>query len=114
MEHGRTRQNVTDRTKNYGGIDSLIPIICNVTCDAQAAVLQIVDFIKDEVGNLDKVIANLFEKYSHEDEKTGEQIARYVEGCLYNITGCGLWSLETNRYGLSPYFDEKGEIVMIL
>ena len=92
----------------------MIPVICNVTCDAQAAILQIVDFLKGEVGNLDKMIANLYEKFSHEDEKAREQIVRYVQGCLYIITGCTLWSLETDRYGLSPYFDEKGDIVMVL
>lgn len=94
-----------------GAIHSLVPIYLHNVGDLQTAVEMVVSFIAGEIKAMDDAAQSLFERYEGVDEGLKKQVAQYVDGCKYYLTGNLTWSLETRRYGVERV---DGQIVMTL
>ncbi|KAF1954078.1 terpenoid synthase, partial [Byssothecium circinans] len=80
-------------------VDSLIPIMYyHVGGTVQAAVDEVVMFIKKEIKAFDAAAERLDRKYQDAESDMRRQVRVYVEGCKYTTTGNLTWSLSTKRY----------------
>ncbi|KAI9760260.1 MAG: hypothetical protein M4579_001774 [Chaenotheca gracillima] len=97
----------------HGQTDSLIPLLFALSSNIQQSMDVASNALRSAVINFEMAADRLTSRRSG-DAKTDEDVAAYVRGCQYNLTGNLGWSLQTGRYGLNLEKQDEDSVTFTL